>query len=142
MATLKNSDETGAVIRRFKELVSAPALPFPKFGYELPAPKKHGVYIIYSPRGNVLHVGRTYRNPKGMWQRLRNHLQGKSSFVEKHFDKDGSKLRNGYSFGYVVVGQRRERFRALLEAYATGCLCPAHIGTGAALSADKNKKAK
>lgn len=38
------------------------------------------------------------------------------------------KLRGGYGFRYLTVKNPRQR--ALLEAYAIGVLCPAHIGLG------------
>jgi hypothetical protein len=40
-------------------------------------------------------------------------------------------LRRGYSYSWIAIP--KPRLRALVEAYATGALCPAHIGTGARL---------
>jgi excinuclease UvrABC nuclease subunit len=94
------------------------------------APVEPGVYVIYGARGKVLHVGRTPRGMLGLRQRLTNHLHGMSSFVIKHLNRDSSKLRNGCAFRCLVV--KHPRRRALLEAYATGCLCPAHLGVGEA----------
>jgi hypothetical protein len=48
--------------------------------------------------------------------------------VRKKFNGDGSRLRGRYKFRCIVV--RSDRQRALLEAYAIGFLCPAHMGTG------------
>jgi hypothetical protein len=117
------------VIRRlFRKLCAAPATPFPEPRGHIQAPFEHGVYVIYSPRSSeVLHVGRTYRGKGGLHQRLKNHLHGLSSFTHTHLDGRGTKLRNGYKFRCLPV--KRPRQRALLEFYATGRLCPAHLGT-------------
>ena len=92
------------------------------------APDGRGVYVIYNPRGQVVHVGGTPRGKRGIAQRLENHLHGKSSFVEQHLDGKGYRLWEGYSFRCLVV--RAPKPRAYLEAYAIGMLCPAHIGIG------------
>ena len=91
-------------------------------------PIKQGVYIIYSPTDKVLHVGRTLRGRRGLQQRLRNHLRGQSSFARNYLDGYGIKLCNGYKFRFMVIENARER--ALLEALATGKLCPEHLGLG------------
>jgi hypothetical protein len=93
------------------------------------APNKQGVYLIYSPGSKkVVHVGRTYRGTAGLRQRLRNHLHGSSSFTQEYLEGHGRKLREGYTFRCLPVTSARQR--ALVEAYATGYFCPAHIGTG------------
>lgn len=89
-------------------------------------PIKQGVYIIYSPREHVVHVGRTYRGRKGLQQRIKNHLHGSSSFTIEYLKGRGDKLKNGYTYQYLPL--KNWRRRAFLEAYATGFLCPAHIG--------------
>jgi hypothetical protein len=91
----------------------------------------YGVYVIYDPKGRVAHVGRTVRGKRGLYQRLNNHLHGKSSFVIKALDGKGGVLRRGYKFRIAV---ENSRLRAFLEAFAIGQLCPDHIGDGAALS--------
>lgn len=90
--------------------------------------KEHGVYLIYDPSNNILHVGKTNRAKNGLNQRLQNHISGNSSFSIQFLKMDGGVLRKGYKFKYLVVTHSRKR--ALLEALATGVLCPAHIGTG------------
>jgi hypothetical protein len=90
--------------------------------------EEHGVYVIYSPKGMVLHVGKTARAKKGLDQRLQNHITNNSSFSIHYLENNGKRLRRGYKFKYVLVS--KPRLRALLEAYVTGRLCPAHIGTG------------
>ena len=110
---------------------------FPKRGERLDAPNEQGVYIICSPAGNVLHVGSTPRARKGIAQRLRNHLATQSSFAIKYLNADGSRLRNGYKFRYLIV--RSARQRALLEALAIGHLCPAHIGVGRSALVERTK---
>jgi len=121
------NSETKEVKRLFRELRRQKKLAFPKARGQLEAPKEQGVYIIY--RGNnVMHIGRTLRGKNGLHQRLKNHLQGNSSFTKKKFNGSGSKLRAG--FKYQLLKVRSDRKRALLEAYATGVLCPVHIGLG------------
>jgi hypothetical protein len=113
----------------FIKLRRAYSHPFPKPRERIDAPNKQGVYVIYSPRARkVVHVGRTYKGTAGLRQRLNNHLHGQSSFTQKYLGGHGSKLRNGYTFRCLPIASRRRR--ALLEAYAAGCLCPAHIGLG------------
>jgi len=124
------SSESQAIKILLRRLIRAEAVAFPRPGEALSAPSAQGVYIIYSPTGRVLHVGRTTRAKNGLRQRLGNHLQGRSSFVIAHFAGDGSKLRRRYSYSCLEVACSRQR--ALLEAYAVGSLCPAHIGLGEA----------
>ncbi len=101
---------------------------FPAAGERLDVPDLHGVYIIYSPKGRLVHVGRTVRGKRGLYQRLNNHLHGKSSFVIKALDGKGSNLRRGYKYRYISI--ENSRLRALLEAFAIGQLCPDHLGDG------------
>ncbi len=75
----------------FKQLKNAPLRKFPILRGELDASNKKGVYIIYNPRGRILHVGSTPRAKGGIAQRLRNHMQGQSSFTQKHFEKEVKK---------------------------------------------------
>jgi hypothetical protein len=77
---------------------------------------------------------RTLRGKNGLRQRLKNHLAGASSFTIKHLNRDGSRLRRGYMYQYLRV--RHPRTRALLEYYATGLLCPKHLGEGQRLGYD------
>lgn len=112
----------------FNILTRSPLMPFPAKRTKLDAPKELGVYVIYDPKGKVVHVGRTPSAEDGLYQRLQNHLDGKSSFTKKYLKGESSLLRNGYGFRYVAIPD--QRIRALLEAYAIGNLCPAHIGLG------------
>jgi hypothetical protein len=112
----------------FDELVHSPLQLFPAHRGTLVAPIHPGTYVIYGARGKVLYVGRTPRGRGGLRQRLTNHLHGMSSFTKTFLNGDGSKLRNGCGFRCLVI--KNPRRRALLEAYATGCLCPAHLGLG------------
>lgn len=121
-------EQSRQINAKFKELIRAPLHKFPKPWKRLDAPSEHGVYIIYSPGGKVMHVGRTLRGGKGLRGRLKNHLSGKSSFVRIHMKGLSHKLRGGYSFCCLPVKNARQR--ALLEAYAIGVLCPVHIGLG------------
>ena len=126
-STLMTSDPE-TVKAQFKELKRGPLQAFPARRQKLDASNRQGVYLIYSPDGAVLHVGRTYRGKNGLAQRLRDHMAGASSFTSQHLNGHGSMLRDGYKYRCLVV--ENPRLRALLEAYATGCLCPVHIGTG------------
>jgi len=111
----------------FKALCKQPMLQFPQARRKLEAPLKPGVYVIRKG-GIVLHVGRTLRGKGGLHQRLKNHLQGNSSFTNDYLHGKGATLRKGHTYQSLVV--KYPRLRALLEAYATGKLCPKHIGLG------------
>jgi hypothetical protein len=120
-----------AQIRKFAErLRRAHRHPFPTAGRGLSCPPQHGVYLIFDRAGRIAHVGRTTRTRAGLLDRLRAHLQGRSSFVVSHLKGKREVLRRGYSYSWVEVND--PRLRALVEAYATGLFCPSHIGTGAA----------
>src|ERR1043166_211201 len=125
------TNEQKTVRKLFAKLKSAPRHSFPKARQQLQAPSERGVYLIYSPRGRVHHVGCTPRAKGGIAQRLRNHLAAQSSFVQSHLEGDGDALRRGYKFACVVVD--RPRYRMLLEAFAIGYYCPTHIGQGVRL---------
>ena len=114
--------------RHFVKLSNSQRKRFPPLRAKLNATEKKGVYVIFNPQGEVVHVGRTPRGKKGIYQRLGDHMSGNSSFTKKYLKNDSSKLRDGYQFQCLAVGDAR--LRALLEAYAVGQLCPAHIGTG------------
>lgn len=121
-------NELKEVEKLFNELISSKDYLFPEPRKKVTAPNERGVYIIYNPEGKVLHVGRTPKARNGIAQRLRDHLAGNSSFVGKYFNREGARLRKGYKYKYLVVSNNR--LRAILEAYAIGHLCPAHIGLG------------
>ena len=118
--------------QKIKELLDAllasEPFAFPKEREALKAPLKQGVYLILNSRGTVVHVGRTLRGKRGLYQRLRNHLNAASSFTKIYLNGDGSKLRSGYKYKYLVLADPRKR--ALVEALAIGVLCPKHIGLG------------
>jgi hypothetical protein len=120
--------ESLTVRKLYRQLREARPVLFPRVGERLVAPDKHGVYVIYAPRGTVLHVGRTLRGKRGLRQRLKNHLHGASSFTVQFLSGKGSKLRGTHMFSFVEVADARTR--ALLEAFAVGNLCPKHLGVG------------
>lgn len=113
---------------KLDQLLKSPLARFPAAGERLDAPDRHGVYVIYDPKGRVAHVGRTVRGKRGLRQRLNNHLHGASSFTEKALNGKGSVLRNGYKYRCIEIEDSRAR--ALLEALAIGLLCPEHLGDG------------
>lgn len=123
------SSEQAEVIRLFNLLKRADLHAFPASGRPV-APASHGVYAIYSTGEDVLHVGRTVRGRKGLRQRLGNHLTGTSSFRNQFLRPAAIDLRAGYGYRYILVED--PRLRALLEAFAIGSMCPAHIGLSAA----------
>ena len=119
----------------FQELTHAPRKPFLRARGRLDAPCGLGVYIIRDGKDNVVHVGRTPSGKYGIAQRLYNHLHGSSSFTNVHLKGVGRMLRDGYAFQCLEVESSRER--TLLEAYAIGCLCPAHLGEGSRMKSNK-----
>ncbi len=128
------SDEPGTVRKLFAKLRREPLRTFPEMNKTLDAPGMPGVYVICCPRGEeVLYVGRTSRITRRLKQHM-GHKSGKrssSSFVKRYgpLGGDGSRLRQDkHMFRCLVVDDARDR--ALLEAYAIGHLCPAHVGTG------------
>ena len=122
------SREQKAVRALFSKLKHSSLQEFPKARKPLTAPNKQGVYVIYDPRNRVLHVGRTPSGAGGIRQRLGDHLHNRSSFSILFLKGHGEKLRRGYKYRCLIVPSRKRR--ALLEAYAIGYLCPAHVGLG------------
>jgi hypothetical protein len=120
--------EQETVEKLFTRLIRSRAVVFPEKGPVRQGQKKQGVYVILSPRGKPLHVGRTLRGKGGLAQRLNNHLHNQSSFTTHFLGRNGGKLRRGYRFRYLLV--RARRTRALLEACAVGQLCPKYLGLG------------
>jgi hypothetical protein len=100
----------------FEQLINAPLKSYPLLRGLPDAPADHGVYVIYGPRGKVLYVGRT----SSAWIISAGGLRRRLSTHRPKYP--------GSTFRYVVI--KRPRHRALLEAYATGCLCPKNLGTG------------
>ena len=120
--------EPESIQELFKQLLNRPVVQFPPSRGRLQAPTCKGVYIIRDTTGRVFHVGDTPRGKSGLHARLKSHLAGKSSFVRIHLKGDYLVLRSGCTFQCIEVVSARTR--ALLEAYAIGRLCPAHIGSG------------
>jgi hypothetical protein len=113
----------------YKKLINIKGLKFPKKREKSKFPTYHGVYIIYGPGNNVLHVGRTLTGNRGIRQRINDHLHGASSFVIKELKGNCNKLRKaGHHVSFLEIPN--DRTRAFVEAYTIGCLCPKHIGTG------------
>ncbi|MDG4898164.1 hypothetical protein P9272_31995 [Mesorhizobium sp. WSM4976] len=120
-------NERAQILALYDELVSEKLYQFPPKREHLPkeVTSAHGVYIIYGADGQVLHVGKSSRGKRGVFQRLMNHLAGQSSFVNLYFKGDKTQVR---ACGFRFLSIDDARTRALVEAYATGYLCPAHIG--------------
>ncbi|HUR25012.1 MAG TPA: hypothetical protein VM327_03235 [Candidatus Thermoplasmatota archaeon] len=126
--------EQARLQRLLRKLLNAPSVAFPRKGTVRLPQLRHGVYVIRSPHGTVRHVGSTYRVSAGTQQRLRNHLNGQSSFALAHrtlggLGGDGRLLRSGFTYQYIAVNHPRTRH--LLEHLAIGTLCPKYIGTHA-----------
>ncbi len=111
----------------FNSLIKKENTPFPQRGTAVNVSTKQGVYIIYSPKGQVLHVGTTQGGKNGLDQRLNNHRHKSSSFSKKYLIPNKIDLSDGYNFKYIEVDGR---IRALLEHYAIAKLCPKHLGIG------------
>ena len=118
--------ETLNVAQSLERLSRQPWREFPQPREKLEAEAKRGVYVIADPAGKIVHIGSTPRARRGIEQRLKNHLAGKSSFVRRHLGGKGHRLRKGYKYQFLVV--ENSRHRALLEALAIGVLCPEHLG--------------
>lgn len=59
---------------------------------------------------------RTVRGKRGLYQRLNNHLHGRSSFVIKALNGKGARFRRGFKFRFVTI--ENSCLRALVEAFA------------------------
>ena len=116
-----SSSEPEMIKVLFGKLMQAPIQRFPKLGTSINAPTEPGIYVLYGSKGKVLYVGLA-RGAKGLRPRLMTHLRDSTWFTFKY----GAALRSRGGFRYLVV--ENPRYRALLEAYATGCLCPTYIG--------------
>ena len=68
---------------------------FPAKGTGIHVSNKHGVYLIFSPDDEILHVGTTKRGKNGLNQRLGNHRSGNSSFTIKFLNNQGQLLSAG-----------------------------------------------
>lgn len=124
----KEIDEPTLIKNLHKKLILSDYHIFPKKG-KINITEKHGVYIIYNPKNEVLHVGNTPSGRKGLNQRLYNHISCTGVFYEKYLKPNNIKMRGTHKFKYLEVDDIRQR--ALLEAYSAGKLCPLHFGTGA-----------
>jgi hypothetical protein len=130
------SGELVRVKAKFAELIRSPLHLFPGSRQRFKETDKRGIYVIYSPRGKVLHIGGTPRGQRGIRQRLGNHLHGQSSFTNKsnYLRRYGGRtLKDRYTYvrehcSYRCLAIEDERLRVLLEAYAIGHLCPDHVG--------------
>lgn len=119
--------EAEEIMKLYNELIHSEKFNFPVKGL-INVSDKQGVYIIFSPCGDVLHVGTTKRGKAGLNQRLYDHTGRHSSFRNHYLYPNNLSLRNGFKFSYIEIENGRQR--ALLEALTAGLLCPAHLGTG------------
>jgi len=122
----KQLEEPEIIKNLFKKLIPSEFQIFPERG-KINVTNNHGVYIIYSPENEVLHVGNTPSGRKGLNQRLYNHISKTGVFYREYLKDRNITLRGKYKFKYIEVPNPRHR--ALLEAYTAGNLCPAHFGT-------------
>lgn len=112
----------------FEKLISSNYHIFPLKG-KVNVTDNHGIYIIYNPKNEVLHVGNTPSGKEGLNQRLYNHISCTGVFYEKYLKPNKINMRSTHKFKHLEVDDIRQR--ALLEAYSAGKLCPLHFGTGA-----------
>ena len=101
---------------------------FPASRQPLDAPDTQAVYVVRSPDGAVVHVGRTVRGKQGLRQRLKDHLGASSSFSKGFLKGNGAVLRESYTFQFLEVANDRERL--LLEYAATVWHGPVHLPVG------------
>jgi hypothetical protein len=120
--------ERKEIVHLFRLLCRQPKHTFPALYGTLHAPSGQGVYIIRDPWEIVVHVGRTLRGKYGLWQRLKDHLGGSSSFKREYLKGDGGKLRERYTYQCLEIKDARQR--ALVEAFGCAWFCPAHLGLG------------
>ncbi|MBD81459.1 MAG: hypothetical protein CL840_21250 [Crocinitomicaceae bacterium] len=111
----------------YETLVNSKENIFPTTG-KITVSTEQGVYIVYSPTDEVLHVGRTNGGKNGLNQRLLNHVRNQSSFSKLYMQPNSIKLRGTHKFKYLEVENAKDR--AYLESLTAGTLCPEHIGTG------------
>jgi hypothetical protein len=118
--------ESERIRGRFEELSRQPIIKFSRGCRNVP--NEDGVYVIYGRwEGEVFYVGRTIqavrrsRSPMviGLRQRLRQHRA-----------KYGRTIGTRYSIGFRFLVVPDPRQRALLEALATGILCPIDLAYG------------
>jgi len=115
----KELDEPELIKVLFQELNAQPIYPFSRGCRH--APNEDGVYVIYGLwQGDIRYVGRTTRAA----MRRAPFLRGLRRRLSKHSAKYGDLT----GFRFLVVSDPRQR--ELLEAYATGVLCPDDLGTG------------
>jgi hypothetical protein len=114
--------ELNQIMALLRKLKKRPIKTFPVLHQKIDAPQKPGVYIIYSPRGRVEHVGES----RSIAGRLRGHMGNSSSYVNKSLRRRGAQLRGAYRYRYLTVVSPRRRM--LLQAMAIGQLCPRHLG--------------
>jgi hypothetical protein len=120
-----NDDEPALVKALFDRLIEAPLKKFTPGCNDVP--NEDGVYVIYGRvEEEVFYVGRTIqavmrRSPVviGLHQRLRNHRK-----------KYGRTIGTRFSIGFRFLVVPDPRQRALLEALATGILCPVDLAFG------------
>jgi hypothetical protein len=136
VARIEEAMECREIKSLFKQLQKQKPFPFPKKGESLNVSNKHGVYVIRDSAQIVVHVGRSISGVEGLYQRLKDHLNGNSSFARNYLDGKGSQLRNAYTFQYLEV--QDERQRALLEHFATAWHCPKHLGLGSRKEKNEN----
>lgn len=120
-------NEPEKIMTLYTKLIASKQHIFPIKG-KMNVSTKHGVYIIYSPSDEVLHVGNTPSGKEGLNQRLYNHISCTGIFYKEYLEPRNINLRGEYKYRFIEVENSRER--ALLEALTQGLLCPAHFGTG------------
>jgi hypothetical protein len=77
---IKKLNEPSIIEGLFEKLTSSNFYIFPVKG-KINVSDSHGVYIIYNPQNEVLHVGNT-SGRKGLNQRLYNHISYIGFFYE------------------------------------------------------------
>jgi hypothetical protein len=113
--------EPQRIIELFNKLMSVPLRPLRTWRRLDDVPIKPGVYVICDPRGSFVRVGMA-EGRLGLQGRLTQHRDRFRKRNPQKYQKQNHQYRC-----LVVLNPRK---RALLEAYATGSLCPREIRLG------------
>lgn len=72
------------------------------------SPSRHGVFIIYNEKKQVLYVGRTPRAKEGLKQRIINHLTGASSFYKNYLEPENIDLKKIGKIRCIEIEDNKE----------------------------------
>ena len=120
-----NMDEGKKIKKLFRRLCKSEHVVIPKEG-RIELPETEGVYILLNKKDDVLLVGKTEGGKGGLRARINTQLFGTSPFRKLFLTPSETDIRKKHYLQYLAIESERDRI--LVEAYATGKLCPAFIG--------------